>query len=289
MRAHPGSDPTPRPRKMRLGSFQQQQQAIHGHEVVDADKHLFANFYVRAGWCACTERAVGTCCITLFLPLQVSQILSMKEDDIVTAWEKANISAGRRLAERDFRLSYILWRVWFLRRKKAQVEFEEAQRSSAATDLEPESMGEVSELDSMLDDSADETPRSSAEGTPPHSPRSSGGSLSPSRSVLRLPSLPDSRLPPLPEGEPSWVSKQPMHCVLISLHGLVRGDEQELGRDADTGGQVKYVVELARAVRSLRAHRDCHHSLGQGKLADPGWRVPFSSCPSRRASTGWTC
>jgi hypothetical protein len=40
---------------------------------------------------------------------QVAQILSMKEDDIVTAWEKANISAGRRLAERDFRLSYILW------------------------------------------------------------------------------------------------------------------------------------------------------------------------------------
>ena len=52
--------------------------------------------------------------------------------------QKANISAGRRLAERDYRLSYILWRVWFLRRKKAQVEFEEAQRSScAATDLEP--------------------------------------------------------------------------------------------------------------------------------------------------------
>jgi hypothetical protein len=38
----------PLPRQMRLGSFQQQQQAIHGHEVVDADKHLFANFYVRA-------------------------------------------------------------------------------------------------------------------------------------------------------------------------------------------------------------------------------------------------
>ena len=107
-------------------------------------------------------------------------------------------------------------------------------------------MGEVSELDSMLEDNVDETP--------PHSPRS--GSLSPSRSGLRLPALPDSRLPPLPEGEPSWVSKHPIHFVMISLHGLVRGNEQELGRDADTGGQVKYVVELARALsKQAGVHR----------------------------------
>lgn len=35
---------------------------------------------------------------------------------------------------------------------------------------------------------------------------------------------------------------------LISLHGLIRGEEPELGRDADTGGQVQYVLELARAL-----------------------------------------
>ncbi len=39
-----------------------------------------------------------------------------------------------------------------------------------------------------------------------------------------------------------------MHIVLISVHGLIRGREMELGRDADTGGQVLYVVELARAL-----------------------------------------
>jgi sucrose-phosphate synthase len=33
--------------------------------------------------------------------------------------------------------------------------------------------------------------------------------------------------------------------VLISLHGLIRAKDAELGRDADTGGQVKYVLELA--------------------------------------------
>lgn len=39
-----------------------------------------------------------------------------------------------------------------------------------------------------------------------------------------------------------------LYIVLISVHGLIRGDNLELGRDADTGGQTKYVVELARAL-----------------------------------------
>jgi sucrose-phosphate synthase len=38
------------------------------------------------------------------------------------------------------------------------------------------------------------------------------------------------------------------YILLISVHGLIRGEEMELGRDADTGGQVTYVVELARAL-----------------------------------------
>jgi sucrose-phosphate synthase len=39
-----------------------------------------------------------------------------------------------------------------------------------------------------------------------------------------------------------------LHLVLISVHGLIRGQDLELGRDADTGGQTRYVVELARAL-----------------------------------------
>lgn len=42
--------------------------------------------------------------------------------------------------------------------------------------------------------------------------------------------------------------KAPLFIVLLSVHGLVRGHDPELGRDADTGGQVKYVVELLRAL-----------------------------------------
>ncbi|NND97631.1 MAG: HAD-IIB family hydrolase [Pirellulaceae bacterium] len=37
-----------------------------------------------------------------------------------------------------------------------------------------------------------------------------------------------------------------LKITLISLHGLIRGEHAELGRDADTGGQIKYVLELAR-------------------------------------------
>ena len=48
--------------------------------------------------------------------------------------------------------------------------------------------------------------------------------------------------PPHPEG---------LYILLISIHGLIRGRNLELGRDADTGGQTRYVVELARALGRL--------------------------------------
>ncbi len=42
-----------------------------------------------------------------------------------------------------------------------------------------------------------------------------------------------------------------MYIALLSLHGLIRGGNLELGRDADTGGQTLYVVELAHALARL--------------------------------------
>ncbi len=42
--------------------------------------------------------------------------------------------------------------------------------------------------------------------------------------------------------------KEQLHLQLFSIHGLIRGENMELGRDADTGGQTKYVVELAKAL-----------------------------------------
>ncbi len=46
-------------------------------------------------------------------------------------------------------------------------------------------------------------------------------------------------------------SAKKFHLQLFSIHGLIRGDNLELGRDADTGGQTKYVVELAKALGEL--------------------------------------
>ncbi|MDY6991579.1 MAG: HAD-IIB family hydrolase [Pseudomonadota bacterium] len=42
------------------------------------------------------------------------------------------------------------------------------------------------------------------------------------------------------------------YIALFSVHGLIRGNDIELGRDADTGGQVTYVVELARELGKLQ-------------------------------------
>lgn len=47
-----------------------------------------------------------------------------------------------------------------------------------------------------------------------------------------------------------------LQVLMLSVHGLVRGTSPELGRDPDTGGQVTYVLELARALaRSPRVAR----------------------------------
>jgi sucrose-phosphate synthase len=43
-----------------------------------------------------------------------------------------------------------------------------------------------------------------------------------------------------------------MYILLLSIHGLIRGHDLELGRDPDTGGQTKYVVDLARALGACR-------------------------------------
>jgi len=44
------------------------------------------------------------------------------------------------------------------------------------------------------------------------------------------------------------MARNGLYIQLFSVHGLIRGESPELGRDADTGGQVKYVLELARAL-----------------------------------------
>jgi sucrose-phosphate synthase len=59
-----------------------------------------------------------------------------------------------------------------------------------------------------------------------------------------------------------------LYLLLISVHGLIRGDDLELGRDADTGGQTLYVVELARALAELPGV--ARVDLMTRRVVDPG-------------------
>jgi len=45
-------------------------------------------------------------------------------------------------------------------------------------------------------------------------------------------------------------AKNGIYIQMYNIHGLIRGRDLELGKDADTGGQTKYVLELAQAVSS---------------------------------------
>jgi sucrose-phosphate synthase len=49
----------------------------------------------------------------------------------------------------------------------------------------------------------------------------------------------------------SFARDDGIYIMSLSVHGLVRGREMELGRDADTGGQVSYVVEQALAISRM--------------------------------------
>lgn len=44
------------------------------------------------------------------------------------------------------------------------------------------------------------------------------------------------------------MADQDLYVQMFSVHGLVRADNMELGYDSDTGGQIKYVIELCNAL-----------------------------------------
>ncbi len=46
--------------------------------------------------------------------------------------------------------------------------------------------------------------------------------------------------------------KNNLYIQMFSIHGLFRAENLEMGRDADTGGQIKYVVELGKALSSRK-------------------------------------
>ncbi|WOK92627.1 hypothetical protein Cni_G01318 [Canna indica] len=159
-------------------------------------------------------------------------ITGYDETDLYKTWVRA--AAMRSPQERNTRLENMCWRIWNLARKKKQIEVEEAQSMSKHR-LERERARRDATADMSEDLSEGEKgetgDRSAHDSTRGRMPRISSA-----------------------DAIEAWASQykdKKLYIVLISIHGLIRGENMELGRDSDTGGQVKYVVELARALGSM--------------------------------------
>ncbi|OEL24273.1 putative sucrose-phosphate synthase 4 [Dichanthelium oligosanthes] len=161
----------------------------------------------------------------------VEEVISgFDETDLYKTWVRT--SAMRSPQERNTRLENMSWRIWNLARKKKQIEGEEASRLSKQR-LEREKARQYAGADLSEDLS---------EGENNNEP-----SIHDESTRARMPRIGST------DAIEAWASQhkdKKLYIVLISIHGLIRGENMELGRDSDTGGQVKYVVELARALGS---------------------------------------
>ncbi|EOY05211.1 Sucrose phosphate synthase 3F isoform 5 [Theobroma cacao] len=158
-------------------------------------------------------------------------VTGVDETDLHRTWIK--VVATRNTRERSSRLENMCWRIWHLTRKKKQLEWEELQRLAKrrwereqgrrdATEDLSEDLSEGEKGDALGELVQAETPRKTFQ-----------------RNLSNLEVWSDDK------------QEKKLYIVLISLHGLVRGENMELGRDSDTGGQVKYVVELSRALAKM--------------------------------------
>ncbi|KAG1363434.1 sucrose-phosphate synthase [Cocos nucifera] len=158
-------------------------------------------------------------------------VTGVDETDLHRTWIK--VVATRNSRERSSRLENMCWRIWHLARKKKQLEWEDLQRMANrrwereqgrrdATEDMSEDLSEGEKGDTVGELVQSETPKKKFQ-----------------RNISDLQVWSDDN------------KGKKLYIVLISLHGLVRGENMELGRDSDTGGQVKYVVELARALSMM--------------------------------------
>lgn len=165
----------------------------------------------------------------------VEQVITgFDETDLHRSWVRA--AATRSPQERNTRLENMCWRIWNLARQKKQLEGEEAQRI-AKRRLERD-RGRREAIADMSEDLSEGEKGDTVSDISAHGDSIRG----------RMPRISSV------DAMETWASYQKgkkLYIVLISLHGLIRGENMELGRDSDTGGQVKYVVELARALGSM--------------------------------------
>lgn len=161
-------------------------------------------------------------------------ITGFDETDLHRSWVRA--AATRSPQERNTRLENLCWRIWNLARQKKQLEEKEHQRMTKRR-LERE-RGRREATADMSEDLSEGEKGDVVTDVSTHGDSVRG----------RLPRINSV------DAMETFISQQKgkkLYIVLISLHGLIRGENMELGRDSDTGGQVKYVVELARALGTM--------------------------------------
>uniref|UniRef100_A0A6V7QZ04 Sucrose-phosphate synthase n=1 Tax=Ananas comosus var. bracteatus TaxID=296719 RepID=A0A6V7QZ04_ANACO len=145
-------------------------------------------------------------------------VTGVDESDLHRTWIK--VVATRNSRERSSRLENMCWRIWHLTRKKKQLEWEDFQRLTKrrwereqgrreATEDMSEDLSEGEKGDTVGELLQSETPRKKIQ-----------------RNISDLQLWSDDN------------KGKKLYIVLISLHGLVRGENMELGRDSDTGGKV---------------------------------------------------
>ncbi|AQK98683.1 sucrose-phosphate synthase [Zea mays] len=158
-------------------------------------------------------------------------VKGVDESDLHRTWIK--VVATRNARERSTRLENMCWRIWHLARKKKQLELEGIQRISARRKEQEQVRREATE------DLAEDLSEGEKGDTI--------GELAPVETTKKKFQRNFSDLTVWSDDN----KEKKLYIVLISVHGLVRGENMELGRDSDTGGQVKYVVELARAMSMM--------------------------------------
>nr|CAN78805.1 hypothetical protein VITISV_017581 [Vitis vinifera] len=158
-------------------------------------------------------------------------VTGVDETDLHRTWIK--VVATRNTRERSSRLENMCWRIWHLARKKKQLEVEDQQRLAVRRWEREQGRRDATE-DMSEDLSEGEKGETVGELLPGETPKKKF-----QRNSSNLEVWSDDN------------KEKKLYIVLISLHGLVRGENMELGRDSDTGGQVKYVVELSRALARM--------------------------------------
>lgn len=164
-------------------------------------------------------------------------------------------TSAKHYEEKDARLEYLSWRVWFMKRNRARVLREDARILAAEkVELQDEDDKQVLDTEDAGSEGEEEMlfdPKASmlkADRRKPPRP-TSDTAPQPEKGVKPIATKSDRKTQDLPQEEeasgPQDVTAffdrrvDGLYIILISLHGLVRGQQMELGKDPDTGGQVQ--------------------------------------------------